>query len=120
MKDSIQELRQLCDSYTVKLEEFGNGHCRLSNHGVSLDYWPNSKKRTVFKDGQRIEHVSPFDAVQLLKRDAQVSVRKPKKRPTAPPKNIKPARTNPAGLKHFYEGDDPPWEGEEDGHPADD
>lgn len=119
MKDIIEELRQLCESYTVNLQEFPNGHFRLSNHGASLDYWPNSKKRTVFKGGKRTEHVSPFDAVQMLKSSAKMTVRKPKKRPKAPPKRIKPTTTNPAGLKHLGEGHWPPWEGEPYTHPAD-
>lgn len=108
---AIDDLKALCESYNVELQEFPNGHYRLSNHGVSLDYWPMSKKRTVFKSGQRIEHIAPFDAVMLLKKDAKVSVDKKRVIKKAPPKNFKPVHTK--GVCKHKDMRAIPWEGPE-------
>lgn len=107
---AIEDLRSLCASYNVQAQEFARGHFRLSNHGVSLDYWPASKTRTVFMSGKRLENISPFDAIMLLKKNAKVGIDKNRVIRKFPPKNIKPIITH--GIcKHFAECEIP-WEGD--------
>lgn len=114
----VDELRNLCRSYSVKLEEFANGHFRLSNHGVSADYWPHSKRRTVFMNGVTTPHCAPFDVIQMIRRGAVTPQHKRgsagKK---APPKKIGPVRTK--GWAKHLDNSEIPWEGEEYVHPSD-
>lgn len=106
------ELRNLCQSYSMNLKEFPGGHFRVSNHGSSVDYWPTSKKMTARKDGVNTYHCSPFDVIQICLQGSKVSINR-KRGPVgkkAPPKNIEPIR-NEGVLKHF-DTREIPWEGE--------
>ena len=113
-KDPIHDTEQLCKAYALEFKDCGNGHVQLSGHGNLVNYWPLSKKRTAHpKGGEPVRHCKPWDAVRLCLHGAKASLRV---KGTSKIKNqanfdIKPYHTNPAGIKHFYEGKRPPWEG---------
>tara|TARA_Y100001951_G_scaffold105377_1_gene122740 strand:- start:3164 stop:3634 length:471 start_codon:yes stop_codon:yes gene_type:complete len=106
----------LAKSYGLKFEDKGNGHVQIKGHGVLVNYYPDSKKKTVFcKDGRRATNCTPWDAVRMcLTKGQGVNAEqqmKPKKVSTNRPQfDIKPVQTNPAGLAHFYAGNVPPWD----------
>lgn len=115
MSNAIKETKDLAKAYSVDFKDLGAGHIQLSAHGVLVNYYPLSKRRTVYSPtlGRKETDCSPWDAVRLCLSEAAPGM-KPKK----PTKNrvqgsLKTKRTNPAGLKHLYQGDEPPWNGEE-------
>jgi len=110
--NEIDKTRLLAETHALKFKDCGGGHVQISGHGILVNYWPLSKKKTVLcKDGEKHTHCSPWDAVQLCLVKAKRGM-KPKKPSTNGPVEelLKPARTNPAGLKHLYSGKIPPWE----------
>ncbi|MCG8434404.1 MAG: hypothetical protein MJA83_10270 [Gammaproteobacteria bacterium] len=117
MTDRIKETELLAKSYGLEFKNCGNGHLQLSNHGVLLNYWPNSKGRTAHmpQTGQKQSNCSPWDAVSLCLNAAKSGMRpallKKKKLSKNKPKvNLGSTKTNPAGIKHLYDGETPPWE----------
>lgn len=114
-----KELESLCKAYSLTLKDCGNGHFQISGHGILVNYWPTSAKRTAHcpTTGRKETNCQPFDAIKMCLHDAKAGMRPMKK--NAIPKNkpafsLKTVTTNPAGLKHFYEGETPPWELEGD------
>lgn len=117
MKDLIAETKSLAKAYNVDFKECASGHIQLRAHGNLVNYWPNSKNKTMHSPtlDRHEKHVLPWDAIKLCLSDAKPGMRPMKKRDV--PKNkanfsLEPARTNPSRLKHFYDGTEPPWEGE--------
>ena len=116
MSDRLQETKALAKAYSVEFKDCGNGHIQLSAHGNLVNYYPDSKKRTLYSPtlDRRENHVSPWDAVRLCLSEAKKGMRPMKKKDI--PKgqaqfSLKPVKANPAGLVHLYNGDAPPWEG---------
>jgi len=113
-KNLTTETKQLAKAYSVEFKDCGSGHIQLKGHGVLVNYWPESKRKTLYSPTleRRETNCLPWDAVRLC-----LSGAKPGMKPSKPKKNranfsLKPVHTNPAKLKHFYTGDTPPWEGE--------
>jgi len=110
--DLIKETQQLAKSYAVDFKDCGNGHIQLRAHGVLVNYYPNSKQKSLYSPtlNRREKNCLPWDAIRLCQSGAKSNM-KPKK----PAKNraqfsLDPVKTNPAKLKHFYAGEVPPWE----------
>ena len=115
----IKETETLCKAYSLQFKDCGNGHVQISGHGLLVNYWPLSAKRTAHcpTTGRKESRCQPFDVVKMCLQDAKPGMRPMRKKDI--PKNkpafsLKPAHTNPAGLKHFYNGDIPPWDVEGD------
>lgn len=121
----IDQVKRLCESYAIEFKDCGGGHIQLSNHGILVNYYPLSKKRTAYcqQTGERIPHCSPYNAIKLVLNGAEPKVGPTLKVKGEPQFSLKPTTTNPAGLKHLYQGDIPPWEDaseeEWEEHPAD-
>ncbi len=114
MSKQVTDCKLLADAYALQFRDMGNGHVQFSGRGVLVNYWPLSKKRTAHcpETGRKETNCTPYDAVRMclqgkashpLKAKAKVT----KNRPMV---EIAPVCTNPAGLKHFYSGDLPPWD----------
>lgn len=120
MTDLIKETRDLAKAYSVTFKDCGNGHVQLTAHGNLINYWPNSKKKSVYSPtlDRRESHVLPWDAVKLCLSEAKKGMRV--KKPTGktweqkkgPGFSLDNVTANPSGLKHFYSGYIPPWEGD--------
>lgn len=112
MSTNIQNTEALAKSHGLEFTDCGGGHVQIKGHGVLVNYWPDSKNRTAhILGGQAVKHCNPYDAVKLCMTSGNTTL-KPKKAVTkdGPEIDLRPVRTNPAGLKHFYDGDIPPWE----------
>lgn len=115
MSKNMANTKALAESHNLKFKDHGNGHVQIEGHGVLVNYYPDSKKRTVYvKGGETLHHIGPYEAVKICLQGTSVkNVKvKPKKKPSkqGPAFDPKPITTNPAGLKHFYTGERPPWE----------
>ena len=111
--DKVIETKQLAEANALKFSDFGNGHLQIEGHGIQINYWPNSKNRTAhIKNGEVIKHCSPWDAVRLCLISGKPGLRPKKKRITKnkPQVNLDSLVTNPACIRHFYDGKSPPWE----------
>lgn len=110
-EDAIKDTEALAKAYGVEFKDCGDGHVQLRGHGHLVNYWPNSKKKTLHSPtlNRRENHCTPWDAVRLCMAEAKKGMR-PKK-PTTNPANfdIKPVHTE-AAVKHFYNGEIPPWD----------
>jgi hypothetical protein len=121
---NVNNTKALAEQHGLKFKDCGGGHVQLSNHGVLVNYYPDSKKRTAhIAGGASVPHCSPWDAVKLCMESGKPGL-KPKKRNISKNgpvrKDIRPKKTNPAGLKHFHNNDSLPWDGEGfTFHPAD-
>lgn len=67
--------------HPLKLEEFSNGHFRITGNTV-VDYWPDSKMRTAYtkSDGKR-KHVLPAKAVEMAMQGEPRTPKAPKVQP---------------------------------------
>ena len=117
MSASVKDMEALCKAYAVDFKDCGNGHWQISGHGVLINYWPFSAKKTAHSPttGRKETNCQPFDAVKMCLHEAKPGMRPMKKKDI--PKNrpafsLKKIITNPAELKHLYSGEQPPWEGE--------
>lgn len=114
MSDKTQDCKTLAKAYNVEFKDFGNGHVQFSGRGVVVSYWPFSKKRTVhcLSNGRKEFHCSPYDAIRICLQGNSGGGLKTKAKITKNPPQVRlePIKTNPAGLKHFYDGDVPPWD----------
>jgi len=112
-KDStLNELRLLTESYGLKFDDKGNGHVQLSNHGCMVNYYPLSKRRTVFCNGKTTKNCSHYDAIKICQQNGQTAIKVKKKniKDNVAHGSILPQHTNPSGIKHLYNGEKPPWE----------
>lgn len=116
MTDLITDTKALAKAYSIEFKDCGNGHIQLRAHGNLINYWPNSKKKTLQSPtlGRSEKNVLPWDAIQMCLTEAKKGMRPMKKSDI--PKNrpafdLKSVTTNPAGIKHLYTGKTPPWEG---------
>ena len=113
MNKDIANTKALAESHGLKFKDCSNGHVQIEGHGIQVNYWPNSKKRTAcVKNGESVLHCSPWDAVRLAMVSGKPGL-KPKNKnisKNGPDFKVKSARTNPAGIKHFYAGNILPWE----------
>lgn len=108
----ITDTKMLAEANALSFEDKGNGHVQISGHGALVNYYPLSKRRTVYiqSTGESIKDCSPWDAVRacLTKSKAGMKPKKPTK--NRPQVDLRPKRTNPAGIRHTYRGSKPPWE----------
>lgn len=118
MTDLIEQTRLLAESHALKFEDLGGGHVQVSGHGVLVNYWPNSKARTVYNQttGERVKRCQPWDAIKLCLGSAKSGI-KPKsaskiQKKQKPQGSLEPVKSNPAGFQNFYDGEQPPWEKE--------
>ena len=116
MSNPITELKSLSAAHGIEFKDCGKGHIQLSAHGNLINYWPNSKKKTLYSPtlDLRENHVTPWDAIRLCMSKAKPGMRPKRNRDI--PKNkpnfeLKGVKRNPSGLKHLYSGDAAPWEG---------
>lgn len=116
VSNPITELKSLAEAHGIEFKDCENGHIQLTAHGNLFNYWPNSKKKTLYSPtlDLRENHVTPWDAIRLCMSKAKPGMRPKQNRDI--PKNkpsfeLKAVNRNPAGLKHLYIGDIPPWEG---------
>ena len=110
--DIIQQTKGFAESHALKFTDHGAGHVQIEGHGVLVNYYPLSKRQTAHvKGGETIYHCTPWDAVKLCLGSAKKGLR-PDKKPSknGPDFDMTPVSTNPAGIKHFYTGNIPPWE----------
>lgn len=114
MSDPVADTMRLAQSYGLDAKDCGNGHVQISGHGNLVNYYPASKKRSLWCPtlNRRETNCTPWDAVKLCMTEA-----KPGMKPKAAKEvknvarvDLAPAKTNPADLKHFYEGETPPWD----------
>ena len=106
------DIQSLANAHGLDVKDHGNGHVQISGRGVLVNYYPFSKKRTVWcKDGRRATDCNAWDAVRMCLTGDNESLRPAKKPPNnRPDVDLKPITTNPAELKHFYAGEVPPWD----------
>lgn len=116
MASDLEQLKTLCQQYSLTLKECSDNHVQVSGHGVLVNYWPTSKRRTAHRVGSDpVKDCQPFDVIKLaMAKGAEVSLR-PKAakeivKQKAPPDKSPPMRMNTAGVVNFYSGDIPPWE----------
>ena len=108
--NKLLEIQRLAEANALKFKDCGNGHIQISGHGTMVNYWPESKKRTAHCNGNTAPNCSAWDAVRLCLTNAK-SVMKPKKTTKNPPQvTLEPMTGNAAGIRHFYDGEKPPWE----------
>ena len=112
MSENITNTEALAKSYSLEFTDCGNGHVQIKGHGILVNYWPESKNRTAhIAGGPTIKHCNPYDAIKLCLSGGQPKLRpKAKSTQNAPQVDLEPIRTNPAGIRHFYDGNKPPWE----------
>ncbi|WP_435310670.1 hypothetical protein [Primorskyibacter sedentarius] len=106
----IEQTKSLAESHALEFKDCGNGHVQISGFGKLVNYWPTSRNMTAHVVGQQpVKHCRPWDAVKLCLGGTAL---KPDKKPSknGPDFIPKAVRTNPAGVKHLYSGDIPPWE----------
>lgn len=113
--DLIEKTKRLAESHSVQFKDCGEGHIQLRAHGNLVNYYPLSKRRTLYSPtlNRRETNCTPWDAVRVCLSEAKKNMKPIPERKlprNTPQVNLKPVRTNPAGLKHFYDGDIPPWE----------
>ena len=111
--NNIQELENMAKSYGLEFANKGNGHVQLSNHGFMVNYWPNSKKKTVHtSDGETHSYCSNYDAVKICMKGAKVGAKPDKKRlkENVAHGSFKPKSMKKPKPRHLYDGDKPPWE----------
>lgn len=102
----------LAKSHALEFADHGGGHVQIKGHGVLVNYWPDSKNRTAYVvGGPTVKHCNPYDAIRLCLTSGKTTL-KPKAKPSnrGPDFDVRPHHANPAGIKHFYDGDKPPWE----------
>ena len=114
---AIADTQALAASHGLEFRDLGNGHVQIIGHGVLVNYWPLSKRRTAHRVGaQPVANCTPWDAVKLaITTGESVSLKPPIARKVARqpngPQGVGDIYTsNPAGVRHFYRGSRPPWE----------
>lgn len=113
MSDPIKDTASLARAHGLEFKDCGGGHVQISGNGVLVNYYPLSKRRSVYvpKTGLRESNVGPWNAVRLCLTSGAGKMRPTRKPPKNQPEvNLTPAVTNPAGIRHFYAGDTPPWD----------
>jgi hypothetical protein len=112
--DLIKNTEQLAKANALKFTDHGNGHVQIEGHGTLVNYWPNSKSRTAhIKNGETVKHCSPWDAVRLCLTKSSQYIKPKKVSKNAPAVELEPIKTNPAGIKNFYNGKAAPWDFDE-------
>ena len=108
----LADIEALASAHGLDVKNNSNGHIQISGRGVLVNYYPFSKKRTVWcKDGRRATDCTAWDAVRMCLTGDNKQLRPTKKPPkTRPEIDLQPAVTNPAGVQHFYSGEVPPWD----------
>jgi len=84
--DAEQELRDLGSHYNIRVWEVSNGHFKVQDgEGQIINYWPNSKKRTMHIQDTKWsrEQCEPIDALRLaalgadgMKRQAPIPLKR--------------------------------------------
>lgn len=83
-----------------KCVDCGNGHIQIRVGKQTVNYWPNSKQRTVHVSESNERHTGfSVDDVLLLCEEIAVEIR-PMKTSFV---------TNPSNITEFYKGVTPPW-----------
>lgn len=111
MSTNISNTKALAESHGLEFTDHGGGHVQIKGHGVLVNYWPDSKNRTAHVlGGGAVKHCNPYDAVKLCMTSGKATL-KPKDAVSenGPEVDLRPFTTNPAGVKHFYDGARPPW-----------
>lgn len=111
----LEETKRLAETHSIEFVDCGNGHVQLKGHGNLVNYYPLSKRKTLYSPtlDRRESNCSPWDAVRLCMSAAKKGMKPIKERDlprNRPQVNLHPIKANPAGIKHFYEGDAPPWD----------
>lgn len=117
-EDQVETTRRMAESHGLEFSDCGGGHVQIKGNGVLVNYYPVSRKRTAYcpDTGERLTNCTPYNACKIAMRGkGQASDLRPKAhrkpRKNGPPeKDTKPATTNPTGIRHFYDGDVPPWD----------
>ena len=51
----MRELKKMCDKSGIDLREYANGHFQLVKGYATVNYWPNSRRRSCFLQGKEKE-----------------------------------------------------------------
>lgn len=115
--NDIATTKALAESHGLKFIDRGNGHVQIQGHGVMVNYWPSSKKRTAHRTGfAPVQNCTPWDAVKMaITNGATISLKpaiakKVAKQPKGPQGFGAVYVSNGAGVRHLYNGKRPPWE----------
>lgn len=111
MKEIILQLETEGAEVTV----FDCGHLRIRKGRRCVDWWPISKKRTVYDldSGETHRKCDAGDVIRILENTVER-----KSNPRGPGRAVRtnwrnekaPRRTNPSCRTDFYSGEIPPWD----------
>ena len=109
--ENLTELENMCRSYALKYEDKGNGHIQISGHGCMVNYYPLSKRRTVYCNGVTTKDCSFFDAIKICQQNGATNIKVKNKNisKSVARGSFKTQKTESV-VKHLYSGDTPPWE----------
>jgi len=109
--DVLTEIELMCQSYAIQFTHKGNGHVQLRGHGCLVNYYPLSKKKTVFCNGKTTTNCLPYDAIRICKLNGKVGL-KPKNKTIKKnaPYDGYGVQHSECLIKHPYSGEKPPWD----------
>jgi hypothetical protein len=116
MATDLEQIKTLCAQYALTFKEPSPGHVQVSGHGVLVNYWPTSKRRTAHRIGSDpVPFCEPFDVIKLAMAKGEAVSLRPKaakhiEKQKAPPPKSPPKRSGNAGVVNLYSGEIPPWE----------
>lgn len=117
MSDLLSETKSLAEAYGLQFTDCGNGHVQIRGHGNLINYWPNSKARSLWSPtlDLRESHCTPWDAVSICLKGSKQGMRTEAAKAVVKGKgrahhSFAESKTNPAEVKNFYDGATPPWE----------
>lgn len=107
----LQDLEDMCKAHAIEFKHKGNGHVQLRAHGVLVNYYPLSKKQTIFCEGKSIPYCTHYDAVKMCKKKGKAGL-KPKNKHISKyaPQGSNAVQHSECIIKHMYEGEKPPWD----------
>lgn len=115
MSKATQNTKLTAESHGLQFKDCGGGHVQISGHGVLVNYWPESKKRTAhIPGGKKLTNCTPWDAVQFCLTNGKGGLRPEKKAGKKVSKNgpdfdLRPVKSKSV-VKHLYDGELAPWE----------
>jgi hypothetical protein len=100
MKTLSEQIKIMAESKGLEFKDKGKGHLQIISGKSIVNYYPESKRQTAHNSltGEKLAHASPEQAIELCVNAVE----------SAQPWHE--FQTNPAGIKHFYEGDRPAWD----------
>lgn len=107
----LQDLEAMCIAHGLEFHHKGNGHVQIKGHGTVVNYYPLSKKQTIFCEGKSIPHCTHYDAIKLCKKNGVVGLKPKKKHISENAPDMKyGVQHSESVIKHPYEGIKAPWD----------